>query len=110
MTCVPDSGENSAELASLIPAKLRAASMTMHCKPKQSPRVGILFSRANLSAPNLPSIPRTPKPPGTQIASTSPRAFFAPSGVSQSSLGIQIIETFALFAKPPARSASETER
>ena len=46
ITCVPDSGENSAELASLIPARLRAASITMHCRPKHKPSVGILFSRA----------------------------------------------------------------
>ena len=82
----------------------------MHCKPKQSPRVGILFSRANLSAPSFPSIPRIPNPPGTQIASISPSAFFAPSGVSHSSLGTQTISTFASLANPPARRASETER
>ena len=82
----------------------------MHCNPRQRPRVGILFSRANFSAPNFPSIPRIPNPPGTQIASTWPRASFAPSALSQLSLGTQISSTFASFANPPARNASETER
>ncbi|CAB4551830.1 unannotated protein [freshwater metagenome] len=44
------------------------------------------------------------------MASKIDRDFFAPSGVSQSSLGIHTISTFASFANPPARSASETER
>ena len=82
----------------------------MHCSPKHRPKVGILFSRAYVSAPSFPSIPRTPKPPGTQIASTSDRAFLAPSVVAQSSLAIHFNSTFALLAKPPARRASETER
>ena len=107
---MPLSGKNSAELASLIPAKLRAASITMHCKPRHRPRVGILFSRAYVSAPSFPSIPRIPKPPGTQIASIEDKAFFAPSRVSHSSLGTQTISTLASFANPPARNASETER
>ena len=84
--------------------------MTMHCRPKQRPSVGILFSRAYVNAPSFPSMPRTPNPPGTQIASTSDKAFFAPSTVAQSSLAIHFNSTFALFAKPPARSASDTER
>ena len=67
-------------------------------------------SRANFSAPSLPSMPRMPKPPGTQIPSTSASAFSAPSGVSQSSAGIHFRCTFASFAKPPARSASATDR
>ena len=86
---------NSAELASSIPAMLRAASITMHCNPKQRPRVGILFSRAYLSAPSFPSIPRTPKPPGTQIASTSPRLAAASLSVAQLSLGTHLIFTLA---------------
>ena len=110
MTCVPVSGANSEEFASFIPAILRAASITMHCSPKHRPKVGILFSRANVRAPSLPSIPRTPKPPGTHTASTSLKASRAPSGVAQSSLAIHFSSTFALFANPPARSASETDR
>ncbi len=109
ITGVPYS-ENSAEIASLIPARLRAASITMHCKPKHKPKVGILFSRANLSAPTFPSIPRIPNPPGTQIASTFSKCFLANSGVSHSSLAIHTISTLASLAKPPARKASETDK
>ena len=55
-------------------------------------------------------MPRTPNPPGTQMPSTSASCFAAPSGVSHSSEGIQRIETFDSAAKPPALSASVTER
>ena len=51
-----------------------------------------------------------PKPPGTQIASTSCRWRAAPSWVAHSSEAIQRMLTFASLAKPPARSASTTER
>ena len=82
----------------------------MHCKPKQRPSVGILFSRAYFKAPSFPSIPRTPKPPGTQIASTSPKFAAASLSVAQLSLGTHLIFTLAKLAKPPALSASVTER
>ena len=49
-------------------AKFRAASITAICMPKQIPRYGILFSRAYLAALILPSVPRSPKPPGTNTA------------------------------------------
>ena len=52
--------ENSAELASLIPQTLRANSITAHCKPKQIPRNGILFSLRYCIAEILPSMPLTP--------------------------------------------------
>ena len=55
-------------------------------------------------------MPRIPKPPGMTIASTSSRWWRAPDGVSHSSEGIQRMSTFASWAKPPARSASLTER
>ena len=55
-------------------------------------------------------MPRMPKPPGTQIASTSLSLRAAPSGVAHSSEGIQTMLTLASWAKPPARSASTTER
>ena len=82
----------------------------MHCKPRHKPKVGIFFSLANFRAPSLPSIPRTPNPPGTQIASTPSSDFAAPSEVSQSSLATHLIFTFALLENPPARRASVTER
>ena len=101
---------NSAEFASARPTIFLAASITMHCRPRQSPSVGILFSRAYLSAPTFPLIPRTPNPPGTQIASTSLKLLAEPASVSHSSLATHLIFTRALFANPPARSASVTDK
>ena len=92
------------------PPPVRAYSITMHCRPRHRPSVGILCVRAYVSAPSLPSMPRMPNPPGTQIASTSASRRAAPSGVSHSSEGIHSMLTFASWAKPPARSASTTER
>ena len=40
----------------------------------------------SVRAPSLPSMPRTPKPPGTSTASTPPSAFWAPASVWHSSL------------------------
>ena len=104
------SGSNSAEFAPCIFAKFLATSMTIHCSPKHNPKVGILFSRANCKAPNFPSMPRTPNPPGTQMACTSFSASVAPFTVAQSSLATHLIFTLALFANPPARSASVTDK
>ena len=55
-------------------------------------------------------MPRTPKPPGTSTASTPPSAFWAPAGVWHSSLATQRMFTLASWWKPPARSASVTDR
>ena len=63
-------GSNSALFAPARPARSRATSMTMHCRPRQRPRSGILCSRAYRIAPILPSMPRTPKPPGIRMPST----------------------------------------
>ena len=65
---------------------------------------------AHLRAPTFPSIPRTPKPPGTRTASTPPRALVAPASVVQVSEATQRILTLASWWKPPARSASVTDR
>ena len=104
------SGLNSEESAPSRPARCRATSMTMHCRPRHRPRIGIWFSRAYRIAPTLPSTPRMPKPPGMQTPSTSCRARAAPSGVSQVSEATQRTTTLARLAKPPARSASHTDR
>ena len=40
------SGSNSVDAASSSSSRLRAASITMHCRPRQSPSVGSWFSRA----------------------------------------------------------------
>ena len=101
---------NSAELAPSSPASARAAWMTMHCRPRQSPRAGMSLRRAWSSAPSLPSIPRMPNPPGTSTPCTPASAAVAPAGVSQVSEGTHRSATFARWAKPPARSASLTER
>ena len=53
---------NSVELAPMRPSTLRANSMTMICMPRQTPRYGMLFSRAYRAASSLPSMPRSPKP------------------------------------------------
>ena len=59
----------------------RAASITMHCRPRHRPRAGMPRSRAYRIAPSLPSIPRTPKPPGISTPSTPDSAAAAPAGV-----------------------------
>ena len=48
---------------------LRANSTTATCMPRQMPRKGTPFSRANRAAAILPSIPRIPKPPGIRMPS-----------------------------------------
>src|SRR4029450_11203210 len=103
-------GANSLLSAPSRPAMLRATSITMHCRPRQSPKIGIWFSRAYRMAPTLPSTPRIPNPPGMTTPSTSLSTLAAPSRVWQSSDGTQRITTLAWFANPPARSASQTER
>ena len=60
---------NSVEFAPSRPRTLRQNSMVATCNPKQIPRYGTLFSLAYFAANNLPSIPRSPKPPGTKIPS-----------------------------------------
>ncbi len=110
MTGWPVAASNSVELASAMPARLRAASITMHWRPRHRPSSGILCSRAYWMAPTLPDTPRSPKPPGMQIASTSASCLAALTGVLQSSEVTHLIFTRALLANPPARSASVTER
>ena len=46
----------------------RAASMQAICMPRQMPKKGTLRSRANWTEAILPSVPRSPKPPGTRMA------------------------------------------
>lgn len=101
---------NSALPASVSAPSVRAASMTMHCSPRQMPSSGTRFSRACRTAPSLPSIPRTPNPPGTRTPSTPSSSRLAPSGVSQSSLFTQRMCTLASLPNPPCRSASVTDR
>ena len=44
------------------------------CIPRQMPKQGIRFSRAYWAAWIIPSMPRSPKPPGTMMPSTSAKA------------------------------------
>ena len=56
-----------------MPHRLRAASITAICMPKQMPKYGTWRSRANCAARILPSAPRWPKPPGTRMPLTCSR-------------------------------------
>ena len=56
-----------------MPQTWRANSTTAICIPRQMPRNGIPFSRAIRAASTLPSIPRSPKPPGIRIPSAPSR-------------------------------------
>ena len=71
------SGSNSAELAPSMPQTWRANSTTAICIPRQMPRKGIPFSRAIRAASILPSIPRSPKPPGIRIPSAASERLLA---------------------------------
>ncbi len=55
-------------------------------------------------------MPRTPKPPGTQMPSRSLRLRAAPSGVAQSSLDTHRMLTRQSWWNAPARIASVTDR
>ena len=100
---------NSVDDASGTPPR-RAASSTAHCMPRHSPNSGIRCSRQWAIAPILPSMPRTPKPPGTTTASTPAKCSAAPSGVSHRSEATHFTAAFTPWAKPPARIASATDR
>ena len=78
------------------------------CIPRQRPRNGTLFSRAYLIAVILPSIPRSPNPPGTRIPCTSPSTSATLSSFS-SSESTHLIFTVACWKIPPCFKASTTE-
>ena len=69
-----------------MPTRLRAASITAICMPKQMPKYGTSRSRANCAARILPSAPRWPKPPGTRM----------PLTCSRNGAGILVLEHLAL--------------
>ena len=69
MTGYGVAGSNSLEFAPSSPTTVRANSTTATCIPRQIPRNGTPFSRANLAAAILPSIPRMPNPPGMRMPS-----------------------------------------
>ena len=84
------SGSNSVEFAPSMPTTWRANSATAICMPRQMPRNGIFCSRAIRAAAILPSIPRSPKPPGIRMPSTpcSARARSSSLSVSESTHSI----------------------
>ena len=49
------------------PTTFRANSITAIWKPRQIPKYGTCFSRAHFAAAIIPSVPRSPNPPGTRI-------------------------------------------
>ena len=63
-------GTISVECAFFMSNIFRAYSITAACKPRQMPRNGTLFSLAYFAVRILPSVPRSPNPPGTRIPST----------------------------------------
>ena len=104
------SGSNSVEFAPSMPTTWRANSATAICMPRQTPRNGIRCSRAIRAAAILPSIPRSPKPPGIRMPSTSASAARGPRrrpGVSEST---HSTSTPRPSWKPEWRSASTTDR
>src|SRR6266511_993772 len=103
-------GSNSSELAPSRPATWRSTSIVMHCRPRHRPRAGMACSRAYRAAPILPSMPRTPNPPGITTPSTPDSAVAAPDGLTQSSLRTHRTSTRARWANPAARTASVTDR
>ena len=55
---------HSALCAVWMPHTERENSITAVCSPRQMPKKGSPFSRAQRMALSIPSTPRTPKPPG----------------------------------------------
>ena len=105
MTLCGATGSNSAEFAPGRPHTFRAYSITAHCNPRQIPKNGSPCSRAQRTAEILPSIPRSPKPPGTRSPSTRPSGPAAPSP-SICSASTHASSTRASLAIPPWTSAS----
>ena len=83
--------------------------MTAICIPRQMPKKGIFCSLAYRTAEIIPSMPRSPKPPGTKMPSTpeSTSAAFWSVTVSEST---QRIFTLTSFSIPPWVRASTTDR
>ena len=102
------SGSNSVELAPGMSTTWRAKSATAICMPRQTPRNGIFSSRAIRAAWILPSIPRTPKPPGMRM----PSAWASRSRTSESSSVSESTQSISIAQpcwKPEWRSASTTD-
>jgi hypothetical protein len=78
--------------------------MTAIWKPRHIPKNGILFVLAYFTQAILPSVPRTPKPPGTIMPSTSFKVSAAFLSVI-SVVSIQLIFTSQPSAMPQCSRA-----
>ena len=87
---------NSIEFASSKPKTSLANSIIASCIPRQIPRYGILFSRANFMACILPKTPLSPKPPATKMPSTSFKSSFT---LLSSIFSLSIQRKFTLASK-----------
>jgi len=96
---------NSELFALEIPQTFLANSITAHCNPRHIPKKGIFFSLAYLTAFILPSIPLSPKPPGTRIPETPLRSLSGESNSYCSALIVLTI-TLVLFSAPAWIKAS----
>ena len=103
------SGSNSAELASSMPTE-RAASITMHCRPRHRPSTGNAVPARESDGADLALDAADAEAAGDQHAVHVVERRAAPGSVSQSSDATQRISTFARCLNPPARSASATDR
>jgi hypothetical protein len=90
---------NSEEFASFIFKRFFAISITANCIPRQIPKNGIWFSRANCTASIFPATPLEPKPGATSIPSISDSSFFTLS-LSKLSECIQCKFTLASLLTP----------
>ena len=77
--------------------------------PRQTPKKGTRFSRAQRMAEIMPSTPRPPKPPGTITPPQPDRISPALSSVSCSE-STQRMSTCTRLAMPPWVRASTTDR
>ena len=101
--------ENSPDWASAMPQTCRAVSITAICIPRQIPKKGMFCSRAYRMAEIIPSIPRSPKPPGTRMPS-APASISAALPSVTASESTQRSFTLTPFSMPPWVRASTTDR
>src|SRR5216110_554819 len=108
ITGFPHSGANSLELVSGSLQTSRANSMIAVWRPRQIPKNGSLCSRDQRIASSMPSMPRTPNPPGTSSPSYPASSSAVVSWSVKRSDAIHWICTPVSFAIPPWTSASCT--
>ncbi|KAG1254022.1 hypothetical protein G6F66_015065 [Rhizopus arrhizus] len=71
------------------------------------PKYGTCCARANFEVSTLPSKPRSPKPPGTRMPSTSASAAMSVPSRSWASSHFRL--TLVRWRRPPGLSASPTD-